>query len=251
MLKVMRERTDYHELRILETSFAEERHGRFRVLQFADGAEQGVLDLDHPRRIVLAYPRALIHLIDRCPDRVADVFMIGHGIGTIAGHYADQSQLRFVSVELDAKLVQLSREFFGYRGREVVIGDGREVLTKQPPSSLDCIIVDAFSAKGTPRQLLSLPFVELTRRQLRPSGLLLFNVGGRRQGDRLIEAMYSTLGTSYDYLEVFAPEGATADEVTNILLAASNRPISYSTAELAGFRTIPVQPGHLIYDEKE
>ena len=248
MIEIWSERTPYHEIRIIETSYAEGRQGQFRVLQFADGAEQGVIDLDEPGRIVLAYPRALIQLLDNCENDTRDVFMIGHGVGTIAGNYANSPNVRFISVELDERLAQLSREFFGYTGPEVRIGEGREELSKQAEDSLDCIIVDAFSAKGTPRQLVSLPFVQLAKDRLRASGLMLFNVGGRMCNDRLIDAMYATLAASYAYVEVFAPAATSADEVTNILFAASDSPVACNAARLAGFQSIDVQPGHIIYD---
>ncbi|WP_020615010.1 spermidine synthase [Paenibacillus daejeonensis] len=248
MIEIWRERTPYHEIRIIETSYAEGRQGRFRVLQFADGAEQGVVDLDEPGRIVLAYPRALIQLLACCENNSPEVFMIGHGAGTIAGYYASSPHVSFISVELDERLAQLSRDFFGYSGPEVRVGEGREELSKQAEDSLDCIIVDAFSAKGTPRQLISLPFVQLAKSRLRASGLLLYNVGGRKCNDRLMDAMYATLAASYTYVEVFAPAATSVDEVTNILFAASDFPLAFDIAELAGFQPIDMQAGHLIYD---
>jgi len=251
MQEIWRERTEHHELRVLETGYAEGRQGRYRVLQFADEAEQGVLDLDDPERVVLAYPRVLIELLDGRQERLSDLYMIGHGIGTIAGYYARRSAIRLRTAELDARLAALSREMFGYDGPEPEIGDGRELLGRLEPASLDAVLVDAFSAQGTPRRLTSLPFFELARRQLRGGGLLLMNLAGRKRGDWLMQAIHTTVATCFDRTLVLAPEHAAADEVTNLVLAASDDLIAYRPSGKTGFRPVELPPGHLIYDAQD
>lgn len=72
------------EIQVYETTELYGERGRFRVLQFSGDAIQGALDLDHPRRVVFEYPRAMIHLMEAGEPYFEDVFLIGHGIGTIA-----------------------------------------------------------------------------------------------------------------------------------------------------------------------
>ena len=86
--------------------------GRFRFLQFADDAVQGALDLKNPRRIVLEYPRALIHLMERNDPLFRRLFMIGHGIGTIAAHYPDK---QVTVAEIDEHVVEFCRDLFQLR----------------------------------------------------------------------------------------------------------------------------------------
>lgn len=116
--------------------------GKYRLLQFSDDAVQGAIDLKNPKRIVLEYPRAMIHLMESNDPSFKNMFIIGHGIGTIAGHYSDR---QVMVAEIDEKVVELSREYFNYRNDNVVIGDGRQILSKVEAASLDYIIVDAFT----------------------------------------------------------------------------------------------------------
>lgn len=49
---------------IYETNELYGEMGRFRVMAFHDDAVQGVLDLRDPARIVLEYPKAMLHLMN-------------------------------------------------------------------------------------------------------------------------------------------------------------------------------------------
>ncbi|MFS0728080.1 spermidine synthase [Paenibacillus sp. 1P07SE] len=247
MQEVWRERTAYHEIRIVETTFAEGRSGKFRLLQFADMAIQGAIDLEAPRRVVLAYPQAILHLIGDSQRTFQELYVIGHGIGTIPAHCEEQG-LSVKIAELDHRIASLSREWFGYNGPDVTIGDGRALLQELKGASLDGVIVDAFSASGTPRQLITLEFFQLARTKLRDYGILILNLAGRRSNDRLVAAIRETAAACYAYTEVFAPDAMPASEVCNILIAASDSPIRFSPAAMAGFQAIPVLPGYVIYD---
>ncbi|MCD1260619.1 fused MFS/spermidine synthase [Paenibacillus athensensis] len=218
--------------------------GRFRLLQFADGAVQGAIDLRDPARIVFEYPRALIHLMAfNRPDFVS-AFLIGHGIGTLPAYWAER---RIKVAELSAEVDELSRRFFGYTGKQVLIGDGRRLLEAEPDRSFDYIVLDAFTAKGTPLHLLSEPFFRMTRNKLLPDGAILLNLAGSGENDRLLGAVASTLRESYASVQAFALP-ASAGRVRNILLAASARPLRYQARQLAGFAEITAGQGHLIQD---
>jgi hypothetical protein len=110
---------------------------------------QGAIDLKDPQRIVLIYQRAMIHLMEFNAPSFEHVFVIGHGIGTIAGHYPDKP---FTVAEIDEKVVEISKRFFGYSKEKdhVVMGDGRQILESEQPNIYDYIILDAFTHKGTP-----------------------------------------------------------------------------------------------------
>jgi len=99
---------------VYETDRLYGERGRFRVMQFSDDAVQGALDLNAPGRMVLEYPRAMIHLVEANHPVPRALFLIGHGIGTIAGYYKDT---RLVSAEIDERVAALSRRFFGYAAK--------------------------------------------------------------------------------------------------------------------------------------
>ncbi|GGD53363.1 spermidine synthase [Paenibacillus nasutitermitis] len=218
--------------------------GKFRFLQFSDQAVQGAVDLNNPGRIVLEYPRAIIHVMECNRPSFENVFMIGHGIGTIASHYPDK---RFKVAEIDGNVVELSRRYFDYRADNVEIGDGRHLLGKEEAGRLDYIIVDAFTRKGTPTHLTSLEFMKLTNEKLGSRGSLIMNLMGKPKGDRLINAIYSTLGEIYPYRTALSLRGA-GEELRNIIVVGSSGAIECDSRELAGFEVIELDEGHIIWD---
>lgn len=220
--------------------------GSFRVLQFADGAIQGAMDLSLPERIVFEYPRAIIHLMELNGPTFENVFMIGHGIGTIPSHYPDK---RFTVAELDDKVAEISRAYFGYRTDNVVIGDGRRILEREASHSYDYIIVDAFTEKGTPHTLLSQQFFTMALEKLVPEGAITMNLMGRGENDGLIRAVSTTLSSVFAYTTAFSLKQDTAASGTkNIIFAGSNKPIRFQAKQMAGFEQIEPGQGYVIFD---
>jgi spermidine synthase len=173
------------------------------------------------------------------------VFAIGHGIGTIAGHYPDK---RFTVAEIDQRVVECSRLYFGYRQNNVVVGDGRRILGTEEPNAFDYIIVDAFNRKGTPFHLTTAEFFKMTVEKLSPRGAIIMNVMGKPKNDKLVDAIHTTLGEAYAYTKAFSlPETSDAD-IRNMIVVGSNRTIDFRPREMAGFYEIELGQGHLILD---
>ncbi|MNO19891.1 spermidine synthase [compost metagenome] len=236
---------DGHEIQVYETTELYGEKGRFRVLQFSGDAIQGALDLDHPRRVVFEYPRAMIHLMEAGEPFFEDVFVIGHGIGTIAGYFAEK---RFKIAEVNAEVVKLSRQHFGYSQDNVTVGDGRNILEGEPERRYDYILLDAFTADGTPQHLITSEFFALARSRLNSRGSIIMNLMGRSEKDRLMGAIHTTLSDVFPYIKAFAlPSEGTAD-IRNILIMGSSKPIRYQARQMAGFVEITLGQGHVIRD---
>jgi len=237
--------TGTHNITVYDTSELYGERGRFRVLAFADGAVQGAIDLDDPERIVFEYPRAIIHLMEANNPSFRDAFVIGHGIGTIAGWYADR---RFKTAELDGEVAAVSRRFFGYRGGDVFIGDGRTLLEKEPDDAYDYVIVDAFTERGVPGQLCSQPFFRLAAAKLGGDGSIVLNLFGRGGSDPLVCAICTTLGTQFAFTRAFALPRQGAADISNIILMGSPRPIVFQKRRMAGFAELSLQEGYVLTD---
>lgn len=220
--------------------------GNFRVLQFSNDAIQGAMDLNHPERVMFEYPRAIIHLMEYNDPSFKDVFLIGHGIGTIASYFAEK---RFKVAELDTKVVELSKQYFGYSKDNVIVGDGRYILEHEEPDRYDVIIVDAFTDKGTPRQLISKEFFGITTDKLHSHGSIIMNLMGRADQDHLINAIHSTLSEEYDYTKAFTLPGVDVTDIQNIIILGSHKPIGYQARHMAGFLEIFLEEGHIIWDK--
>ncbi|WP_261381439.1 spermidine synthase [Paenibacillus cremeus] len=236
-----------HEVTVYETGELYGEKGLFRVLQFSNEAIQGALDLHRPERIVFEYPRAILHLMEHNHPSFEDVFMIGHGIGTIASHLADR---RCKIAELDRTVVEVSRRFFGYGDNNVVVGDGRQLLERERSKTYDCIIVDAFTDQGTPRKLVSTEFFQLTSDKLDAHGSILLNLMGRGDKDPLLNAIHTTMSEVFAYTKAFvlrSEEGSRRD-LQNIILMGSGSPIGYQARQMAGFTEFELAQGYLIRD---
>ncbi len=238
--------TDAHNMTVYDTDELYGERGRFRVLEFADGAVQGAMDLNDPARILLEYPRAIIHLLEANNPAFQDAFLIGHGIGTIAGRFADR---RFKTAELDESVAALSRRYFGCSQELICIGDGRELLATEPDERYDYVIVDAFTDRGVPRQLCSQSFFRLAAAKLGGSGAIIMNLFGRGKHDPLACAIHATLGTVFDCTRAFALPGHGAADMQNMILIGSSRTIAYQARRMAGFAEVDLQPGYVVHDE--
>lgn len=232
-----------HEIAVVDTNELYGERGRFRMLQFSDSAVQGALDLDHPERIIFEYPRAILHLMQSNQPGYQNLFIIGHGIGTIPAHCSDR-QVKVA--EIDQQVVDISRQFFGYDQNNVRIGDGRQLLMEEHTSSCDYIVVDAFTAKGTPQHLVSDTFFQLAADRLRSDGAIIMNLFGKGEHDALIEAIFTTLSGQFSHCKAFVLTGDDRNTRSNILLMGSKEPITYHPRDMAGFHEITLAEGYLI-----
>lgn len=226
----------HHQITVYDTFSLYGEKGRFRVLQFSDGAVQGAMDLNDPARIVLEYPQAIIHLMECNNPEFEEAFIIGHGIGTIAGYFSGR---RVKAAELDSMVAAVSRQYFGYGGNNVLIGDGRALLEQESAHSHDYIVLDAFTEKGTPRKFFSSAFFQLLLDKLAPQGMIIMNLVGKGEHDPFIQAVYAALGKAMPHAAGFVLPSAGK---SNILLAAGSRPIRYKARQMAGFVAIDL-PG--------
>lgn len=223
-------------------------NGNFRLLQFSNEAIQGALDLDHPERIIFEYPRAIIHLMEFNDPSFEDVFIIGHGIGTIP-RYCFNKQCKVA--ELDARIVEISRTYFGYNRDNVIIADGRHTLEGEAPESYDYIIVDAFTDKGTPRHLTSCEFFEMTYKKLDSHGFIILNLIGRSIHDYHVSSIHSTLLECYPYVKSFALPAEGAADIQNILLVGGKSPVQFQARHMCGFTEIELGEGNVIRDSDD
>jgi spermidine synthase len=235
----------FNEITVYDTTQLHGKMGKFRCLQFADDAIQGAIDLKDRKRIVLEYARAIIHVMEYNDPSFENVFVIGHGSGTIAGNYPCK---QFKVAEIDVKVVEISKLYFSYQQDNVVVGDGRQILRNEEPNTYDYIILDAFTHKGTPLQFTTKEFFELTLEKLNSQGAIIMNVMGKPKNDRLINAIYSTLRETYIYTKAFSLTAVEEADIRNMIIIGSNKTIDFEARDMAGFYEIEIEQGHIIMD---
>ena len=92
--------------------------------------------------------------------------------------------MTFYEIDPDVEAVARRAEWFRYLKEaagnvSVVTGDARIMLAAAPEQHYDMLIQDAFSSDTIPLHLLTAEAFDLYSKQLRPDGLLVFNITNR------------------------------------------------------------------------
>ncbi|HWH53448.1 MAG TPA: fused MFS/spermidine synthase [Gemmatimonadaceae bacterium] len=117
-----------------------------------------------------------------CGNRPRRVGVIGLGTGTIATYGRAGDVFRFY--EIDPHVERIARGLFTYLRDspatiEIVPGDARISMEREPSQRYDVIAVDAFSGDAIPVHLLTRQALALYRRELAPDGILAVHVSNR------------------------------------------------------------------------
>jgi SAM-dependent methyltransferase len=183
---IHRSRTFFGVLRVCEAA-----NGSWRKLVHG-GITHGVQPVsDDPeqRRIPLSYyaEAGPLGSVFRGLERVRPIGRVGVaglGIGTVAA-YAEPGQ-QFVFFEIDPEVVRIARrpDWFTFladcRGDvRVVVDDARLALAREPDSSFDLLVIDAFTGDSVPTHLLTREALALYGRTLAPDGVVAFHVSNR------------------------------------------------------------------------
>jgi hypothetical protein len=110
--------------------------------------------------------------------------VIGLGSGSMACHAQDGEAWRFF--EIDPVMVGIAKDTrnFSYLANcqpnsDIVLGDARLTLAKEPDDTFDALIVDAFSSDAVPVHLMTAEAVRLYLRKLTPTGVVVLHVSNR------------------------------------------------------------------------
>ncbi|HTU26126.1 MAG TPA: fused MFS/spermidine synthase, partial [Pirellulales bacterium] len=122
---------------------------------------------------------AFAELADRPNLRVGAV---GLGVGTIAAYARPGDEIRFY--ELNPEALNAAERHFSFladcRGKyDVVLGDARLSLDREPPQRFDLLVLDAFSGDAVPAHLLTVEAFEIYQKHLRPDGIIAVHISNR------------------------------------------------------------------------
>jgi spermidine synthase len=112
-------------------------------------------------------------------DRPLRVGLVGLGIGTLAAYSRPGDVYR--CYEINPLVVKLARERFSFLADaaaeiELVPGDARLALEREPDQHFDVLVIDAFSGDAIPVHLLTREALELYFRHLLPEGVLALHL---------------------------------------------------------------------------
>ncbi len=109
--------------------------------------------------------------------------IVGLGAGSLTCYAKEGETWRFF--EIDPVVVDIAKSpQFTYVANclpdlDIVLGDARLTLAKEPDQSFDLIIVDAFSSDAVPVHLMTKEALELYRDKLRPGGVAVLHISNR------------------------------------------------------------------------
>lgn len=220
--------------------------GRFRVLSFHEQAVQGVIDLRQPERMVLEYPRAMSAFMEHHAPDFKKAFLIGYGTGTLVRRFA---QKEMIAADIHPHVVALSRQYFYESPQSVHVGDGRIILEQQEPCSFDFVLLDAFTAAGTPHHLTTVEFFMMVKEKLTGRGALIMNAIGIPEKDYRIQSIAATLAYVFPYTATFALEASNPIMLQNIIMVGSYVPLLEPDKDrMAGFEPIDLILGMELWD---
>lgn len=110
------------------------------------------------------------------------VGVIGLGVGTLAAYGRPGDVYRFY--EINPLVETIARNDFWYLSsnparQDVVLGDARLSLEREPPQHYDVLVVDAFTSDSIPMHLLTRQAFALYWHHLKPGGVLAVHVSNR------------------------------------------------------------------------
>ena len=116
------------------------------------------------------------------PDTPRKVGVIGLGAGSIIAYARKGDTFRFY--EINPQVVDVANREFTFMQDtpakiEVVLGDGRLSLEREPGQQFDVLAMDAFSGDSIPMHLLTRQAMEIYLRHLKPGGVLAFQATNR------------------------------------------------------------------------
>lgn len=114
-----------------------------------------------------------------------NVGVVGLGSGNVAAYMRPTDRLRFF--EIDKAVEQLARDprYFRYLSdcakapTDVVLGDARLTLRREPAAAYDLIHLDAFNSDAIPTHLLTAEAIDQYLQKLKPDGVLLVHISNR------------------------------------------------------------------------
>jgi len=128
------------------------------------------------------YGRVFTSLREMDKRRKLSVGVLGLGAGVLGAWMKPGDQLVFY--EISPRVVDIAKREFTYLAdtaarTEVVLGDGRLSLEREPPRGYDVLGIDAFSGDSIPMHLVTREAMALYVKHIKPDGVIVFQATNR------------------------------------------------------------------------
>jgi len=113
------------------------------------------------------------------------VGIVGLGAGSLACYSKTNERWRFYEIDPIVVDIAARSNHFTFLANcqpkaDIVVGDGRITVAKEPDGSFDLLLVDAFASDATPVHLMTAEALRLYAHKLTDSGILVLHISNRR-----------------------------------------------------------------------
>jgi len=190
------------------------------------------------------------------PDTPRKVGVIGLGAGSIIAYARKGDTFRFY--EINPQVVDVANREFTFMQDtpakiEVVLGDGRLSLEREPGQQFDVLAMDAFSGDSIPMHLLTRQAMEIYLRHLKPGGVLAFQATNRFIN---IAPIVASLAAEFGLAAVLVTDFPENEEGPNYwtastdqVLVTTNRKLLEADPIRSVATEIPVPPGFRVWTD--
>ncbi|VAW61489.1 hypothetical protein MNBD_GAMMA11-2523 [hydrothermal vent metagenome] len=139
------------------------------------------------------YAHYLTNIAGAQPEN-SNALLLGLAGGSIANEFINLN-FNVDTVDLDPRVYQLASTFFNLSEKINFIEDDARHYLNTHPKIYDLIVIDLFTGEGVPNHILTRESLELIKKRLSSSGILIINFHGYLQGDdgKGARAVYKTL----------------------------------------------------------
>lgn len=143
----------------------------------------------------------------------ADILVLGMGTGTFAKeckYFFPES--RIDGVEIDQKIVDLSKKYFGLSDKDarIYINDGRTFLSSPEAGKYDIVMVDAYHDITIPFHMSTKEFFSQIKEHLNPGGIIMININMRSdKSTEIVDYLTQTLRSEMNRVYKFDIPGTT------------------------------------------
>ncbi|MBI1248577.1 hypothetical protein GC197_12150 [bacterium] len=175
------------------------------------------------------------------------VGVVGLGAGTLAAYGKPGDYFRFYEINDD--VVTLAEEYFTFLDDckaevDLVLGDARLSLEREPDQKFDVLVLDAFSGDAIPTHLLTQEAFEIYQRHLAEGGVLAIHVSNKHLDLRpVVLGTCDAIGLESLYITTGA-DVATQQTGSQWIIASHNRQfLADDTMQAAATKLGP----HMVY----
>src|SRR5712671_7939777 len=195
----------------------EDSNGLRTLLFERGGSRQSVVKPGDPEHLELPYARVALAGLALC-EEPRRILVVGLGGGSLPMFLRKHYPAAGIDVaEIDPDVVDVAKKLFGFVADERMhahVGDGRQFIENARQADYDIIFLDAFGARDVPKHLTTLEFLQITRRALKPNGVVVSNIW-RPASNPLYDSMVRTHQEVFEELLILDVPG----DVNNIFLA--------------------------------